>query len=67
MDLQTPQPKLPEGISIMEQFKLITDAMFKYIMGPPPRLTGAVNMIRPDGTQPAPEGFTGPAKAFRGA
>jgi hypothetical protein len=61
MDLQTPQPQLPEGISIMEQFKLITAAMFKYVMGPPPRPTGAVNMIRPDGTQPAPMGFTGEA------
>jgi len=62
MDLKTPQPKLPEGISIMEQFKLITEHMVKYIMGPPARVTGAVNMIRPDGTQPAPEGFTGPAE-----
>jgi hypothetical protein len=61
MDLHTPQPQLPEGISIMEQFKLITAAMFKYVMGPPPRPTGAVNMIRPDGTQPAPMGFTGEA------
>jgi DNA-binding beta-propeller fold protein YncE len=61
MDLQTPQPKLPEGISIMEQFKLITEHMMKYVMGPPPRPTGAVNMIRPDGTQPAPMGFTGEA------
>ncbi|TSA33236.1 MAG: hypothetical protein D4R65_08060 [Verrucomicrobiaceae bacterium] len=61
MDLKTPQPKLPDGISIMEQFKLITAAMFKYVMGPPARPTGAVNMIRPDGTQPAPEGFTGEA------
>jgi hypothetical protein len=59
MDLQTPQPVLPDGISIMEQFKLITRAMFKYVMGPPARTTGAVNMIRPDGTQPAPMGFTG--------
>jgi len=61
MDLQTPQPKLPDGISIMEQFKLITAAMFKYVMGPPPRPTGAVNMIRPDGTQLAPMGITGEA------
>ncbi len=61
MDLKTPQPKLPEGISIMEQFKLITEAMFKYVVGPPEKITGAVNMIRPDGTQPAPMGFTGPA------
>jgi hypothetical protein len=61
MDLQTPQPVLPSGISIMEQFKLITDHMFKYVMGPPKRPTGAVNMIRPDGTQPAPMGYTGEA------
>jgi hypothetical protein len=61
MDLQTPQPKLPDGISIMEQFKLVTAHMVKYIMGPPRRATGAVNMIRPDGTQPAPMGFTGEA------
>jgi hypothetical protein len=64
MDLKTPQPVLPSGISIMEQFKLITDHMFKYIMGPPARITGAVNMIRPDGTQPAPQGFTGPAESI---
>src|SRR5215467_15364765 len=64
MDLRTPQPKLPEGISIMEQFKLITDHMFKYIEGPPARITGAVNMIRPDGTQPAPDGFTGPGESI---
>jgi hypothetical protein len=51
MDLKTPVPKLPEGISIMEQFKLVTEAMVKYIMGPLPRPTGAVNMIRPDGTR----------------
>jgi hypothetical protein len=61
MDLKTPQPVLPAGISIMEQFKLITAHMFKYVSGPPPRPTGAVNMIRPDGTQPAPMGFTGEA------
>jgi hypothetical protein len=61
MDLKTPQPVLPEGISIMEQFKLITAHMFKYVSGPPPRPTGAINMIRPDGTQPAPMGFTGEA------
>ncbi|HTY41676.1 MAG TPA: hypothetical protein VMH79_07370, partial [Thermoanaerobaculia bacterium] len=61
MDLKTPQPVLPDGISIMEQFKLITAAMFKYVTGPPARPTGAVNMIRPDGSQPAPMGFTGPA------
>jgi hypothetical protein len=61
MDLKTPVPKIPDGISIMEQFKIVTEAMVKYIMGPPARPTGAVNMIRPDGTQPAPMGYTGEA------
>jgi hypothetical protein len=57
MGLRAPQPKLPEGISIMEQFKLLTDHMVKYIEGPPVRTTGAVNMIRPDGTPPSLEGL----------
>jgi hypothetical protein len=62
MDLKMPVPKFPANASIMEQFKILTDATFKYIMGPPARITGQVNMIRPDGTQPAPQGFTGPAE-----
>ena len=37
MDLKIPMPKIPDGMSIMEQFKLITEAMVKYIMGPPAR------------------------------
>ena len=61
MDLRTPQPKFPDGISIMEQFKILTDSMFHYVIGPPARATGALNRIRPDGTQPAPMGFTGAA------
>jgi hypothetical protein len=64
MDLKMPLPKLPAHASIMEQFKLITEAMVKYIMGPPARITGQVNMIRPDGTQPAPRGFTGPGESI---
>ena len=56
-----PQPKIPDGASIMEQFYLGTLDMFKYVSGPPARNTGAVNMIRPDGTQPAPGGFNSPA------
>jgi hypothetical protein len=64
MDLKMPLPKLPANASIMEQFKIITDAMVKYIEGPPARITGQVNMIRPDGTQPAPQGFTGPGESI---
>ena len=52
-----PPPKFPDGASIMEQFKIVTEAVLKYVT--PTRTTGAVNMIRPDGTQLAPEGFTG--------
>ena len=67
MDLKTPVPKIPANASIMEQFKLVTDAMFKYIMTPPGHITGQVNMIRPDGTQPVPKASPVLAKAFRGA
>ena len=35
--------------------------MLKYCHGTAGRPTGAVNMIRPDGSQPAPMGFTGEA------
>ncbi|MBU3565877.1 hypothetical protein [Polynucleobacter sp. MWH-HuK1] len=61
MDLKTPPPVIPDGASIMDQFRIAADAMVKYLEGPPTRTTGAINMIRPDGTQPVPMGFTGPA------
>jgi hypothetical protein len=64
LNLKMPVPKFPANASIMEQFKILTEATFKYIMGPPARITGQVNMIRPDGTQPAPQGFTGPAESL---
>lgn len=57
MDLRTPPPSVPDGASIMQQFKLFTANVLKYVT--PTTTTGAVNMIRPDGTQPAPMGFTG--------
>ena len=50
----TASPSWSSSSSLLEH-------MFKYIMGPPSTTTGAVNMIRPDGTQPAPMGFTGQA------
>jgi len=59
MSLDFPQPKLPPGISIMEQFKIGTAHMMKVLMANPKMTTGVVNMIRPDGTQPEPKGFTG--------
>ncbi len=54
MSLDFPVPKVPDGASIMEQFKILGGAMLKY-----PKPTGVINMIRPDGTQPAPKGYTG--------
>jgi hypothetical protein len=52
-----PLPKIPDGVSIMKQFELILVALKKNIMEG--KKTGVVSMIRPDGTQPVPEGFTG--------
>ena len=54
MSLDFPVPKIPDGASIMEQFKILGGAMLKY-----PKSTGVINMIRPDGTQPTPKGYTG--------
>ena len=47
-------PPVPDGASIMEQFEIMGKAM---LSSPTP--TGVINMIRPDGTQPVPQGFTG--------
>jgi hypothetical protein len=47
-------PPVPDGASIMEQFKIMGEAMLSS-----PKPTGVINMIRPDGTQPVPQGFTG--------
>lgn len=49
-----PAPKVPDGASIMEQFRIFGGAMLRY-----PKPTGVVNLIRPDGTQLTPMGFTG--------
>ncbi len=52
--LDFPVPTIPDGASIMEQFRLLGAAALRYN-----KPTGFVSMIRPDGTQPNPEGFTG--------
>jgi hypothetical protein len=52
--LDFPMPKVPEGTSIMEQFRLMGGAMLKA-----EKPTGVIHMIRPDGTQLEPKGFTG--------
>jgi hypothetical protein len=52
-----PLPKIPAGVSIMQQFALILEALKKNILEG--KTTGVVSMIRPDGTQLAPKGFDG--------
>jgi hypothetical protein len=52
--LDFPIPKVPDGASIMEQFRILGGAMLRY-----PKSTGVIHMIRPDGTQLAAKGFTG--------
>jgi uncharacterized protein (TIGR03000 family) len=55
--LDFPLPKVPDGTSIMEQFRLYGEAMMAY-----PKSTGVIHMIRPDGTYLDPKGFTGGGK-----
>jgi hypothetical protein len=57
MSLDFPPPTIPDGVSIMKQFQMAGQHLVKEL--PPGKSTGVVNMIRPDGTQPAPMGFTG--------
>ena len=51
-------PEVPDGATIMDQFRIMGNAMYSY-----PKSTGVVNVIRPDGTQPTYDpiarGFTG--------
>jgi hypothetical protein len=53
-----PMPKVPDGATIMEQFRIMGAALYGS-----KNSTGVVNLIRPDGTQPTYEpkvgGFTG--------
>ncbi len=57
MSLDFSPPTIPDGVSIMKQFQIAGQHLLKEL--PPGKATGVVNMIRPDGTQPAPMGFTG--------
>ena len=59
MSLDFPPPKIPDGVSIMEQFKIAAAHMIGVLTSNPKMTTGVMNLIRPDGTQPAPMGFTG--------
>ena len=62
-----PAPTLPAGTPVMKQFQLMTEQMLPImakgtISAASP--TGVLNMIRPDGSQPAPKGFTGDKGVF---
>ncbi len=57
--LDFPPPKIPDGTSIMEGFEIALKHMLTVLAKNPKMTTGVLNMIRPDGTQPAPTGFTG--------
>jgi hypothetical protein len=57
MSLDFPVPKVPDGTSAMKQFQIMMEEGMKITS--PSKPTGVINMIRPDGTQPAPLGFTG--------
>lgn len=62
MSLDFPPPVIPDGASIMEQFKIAAGHMLTILSKNPKMVTGVVNMIRPDGSQPAAMGFTGDKK-----
>ena len=47
-------PKVPDGASIMEQFRIMGAAALKY-----PKATGVINVISADGKQLDPKGFSG--------
>ena len=57
MSLDFPPPVIPDGVSVMKQFQLAGQHLMKSLT--PGNVTGVVNMIRPDGTQPEPMGFSG--------
>jgi hypothetical protein len=52
-----PPPAIPDGVSILRQFQLAGQHLLKTLAAG--KTTGVVNMIRPDGSQPAPAGFDG--------
>ncbi len=55
--LDFPPNKVPDGTPIIKQFEMgLQHLKDKLVDG---RTTGVLNMIRPDGTQPAPKGFDG--------
>ena len=54
-----PPAVIPDGVSIMEQFAIALTHMLTVLEKNPTMKTGVLNMITPEGTQPAPKGFDG--------
>src|SRR5271167_1383717 len=57
IDLDFPPPVIPHGSEIMEQFQIAGLDIFGYTT--PTKPTGVIQMTRPDGSHPAPNGFSG--------
>jgi hypothetical protein len=55
--LDFPPPVIPKGVEIMEQFQIAGLDIFGYTT--PTKPTGVIQMTRPDGSHPAPNGFSG--------
>jgi hypothetical protein len=59
MSLDFPPPVIPDGASIMQQFQIAAGNMLEQLASGRVKSTGLLSMIRPDGTQPTPMGYTG--------
>jgi hypothetical protein len=57
MNLDFPLPVIPPGSEIMTQFQIAGLDIFGYTT--PLKPTGVIQMTRPDGSHPAPNGFSG--------
>ncbi len=57
MNLDFPLPVIPPGSEIMTQFQIAGLDIFGYTT--PTKPTGVIQMTRPDGSHPAPNGFSG--------
>ena len=55
--LDFPPPVIPRGSEIMTQFQIAGLDIFHYATAEQP--SGVIQMTRPDGSQPAPKGFSG--------
>jgi streptogramin lyase len=57
ISLDFPPPVIPPGVQIMTQFQIAGLDIFGYTT--PTKPTGVIQMTRPDGSHPAPNGFSG--------